>query len=87
MKKYILTIILAVGFGIGLNAQNQSSYSDGFFSSNYSEYREGNEFGIMPILPGHTTTSDQDADPAPIGSGLLLLAGMGLGYAIKKRRN
>lgn len=87
MKKYILTIILAVGFGIGLNAQNQSSYSDGFFSSNYSEYREDNDFGIMPILPGHTTTSDQDADPAPIGSGLLLLAGMGLGYAIKKRRN
>lgn len=84
MKKYILTIALAIGFGMNLNAQiGQSGKSDSFFSSNkYSEYREGDgSFGTMPLLPGHNTLNDYDADPAPIGSGLLLLAGLGLGYA------
>lgn len=86
MKKYILTIALAIGFGMNLNAQiGQSGKSDSFFSSNkYSEYREGDgSFGTMPLLPGHNTLNDYDADPkqVPVGSGLLLLAGLGLGYA------
>ena len=84
MKKYILTIALAIGFGMNLNAQiGQSGKSDSFFSSNkYSEYRDVTEdMGVMPLLPGHNTLKDYDADPVPIGSGLLLLAGLGLGYA------
>ena len=83
MKKYILTIALAIGFGMNLNAQfGQSGKSDSFFSSNkYSEYRDVTEMGTMPLLPGHNTLNDYDADPAPVGSGLLLLAGLGLGYA------
>ncbi len=87
MKKYILTIVLAIGFGMNLNAQiGQSGKSDSFFSSNkYMEYRDGTEGmgNLMPLLPGHTTSKDYDADPkqVPVGSGLLLLAGLGLGYA------
>ena len=38
MKKYIIAIVFAIGFGLNLSAQ-----SDGFFfNSNYSEYREEN---------------------------------------------
>ncbi|MBQ8223572.1 MAG: hypothetical protein IJZ87_09590 [Bacteroidales bacterium] len=84
MKKYIITITLAFGFGIGLNAQN-----DGFFASNYSEYRESeNDWGLdMPLLPGsHGYLDDYScAEQAPLGSGIILLAGMALGYAMRKR--
>lgn len=89
MKKYILTIALAIGFGMNLNAQiGQSGKSDSFFSSNkYSEYRDEIAMGTMPLLPGHNTTFDYDADPkpTPVGSGLLLLAGMGLAYGVKRK--
>ena len=85
MKKYILTIALAIGFGMNLNAQiGQSGKSDSFFSSNkYSEYRDEIAMGTMPLLPGHNTFNDYDADPkqVPVGSGLMILAGLGLGYA------
>ena len=85
MKRYILTIALALCLSINLSAQFSQQYSsDGFFSSNYSEFREGEgSFGTMPLLPGHNTMIDYDADPkqVPVGSGLLLLAGLGLGYA------
>ena len=89
MKRYILTIVLALCFSMSLSAQfSQQNSSDGFFSSNYNEYRDGDTgLGIMPLLPGHTTTFDYDADPkpTPVGSGLLLLAGMGLAYGVKRK--
>lgn len=84
MKRYILTIVLALCFSMSLSAQfSQQNSSDGFFSYGYNEYREESGFGIMPLLPGHNTLLDYDADPkqVPVGSGLLLLAGLGLGYA------
>ena len=87
MKRYILIIAFALGLGLNLNAQSQrKGLSDGFFSQNYSEYnRDGNDYGVMPLLPGHTTSKDYDADPVPVGSGLLLLAGLGLAYGVKRK--
>lgn len=94
MKKYILSMIIAVGFGMSLSAQQfgkpYSNQTDGFFSSNrYEEYREDNvEWGKMPLLPKtHGYNYDYDAEEVPLGSGLLLLAGMGIGYAVRKRKN
>lgn len=84
MKKIILAIALFVALGLSANAQ-----SDGFFStgSNYKEYREDVWAENMPILPGqHGSQYDFAAESAPIGSGLLLLAGMGLLYASNKRK-
>ena len=82
MKKIILAVALFAA--IGANAQN-----DGFFSSNYSEYRDRTEeWGqTMPGLPGqHGVIYDFSAEPsAPLGSGLLLLAGMGLAYGFRKK--
>jgi hypothetical protein len=89
MKRYILIIAFALGLGLNLNAQSQrKGHSDGFFSRNYSEYnRDDDDYGVMPLLPGHNTLNDYDADPkqVPVGSGLLLLAGLGLAYGLKKK--
>lgn len=86
-------MIIAVGFGMSLSAQQfgkpYSNQTDGFFSSNrYEEYREDNtEWGKMPLLPKtHGYNYDYDAENVPLGSGLLILAGMGIGYAVRKRK-
>lgn len=88
MKKFLVTLSIVMTLGFGANAQMQSviSSSDGFFSSNTTteENREG-ETGLFPTLPGRNLTGDQDASPTPIGSGLLILAGLGVAYAARRR--
>ena len=89
MKKIILAIALFVALGLSANAQ-----SDGFFSSSYTydENRnapdaDGWELFNMPSIIGHGYIVDQNADPdpAPVGSGLLILAGLGVAYAMRKK--
>ena len=86
MKKYIVLAVFSMVLTLGLNAQVGSytpSSSDGFFRSNDDiEYREYSEWGDMPRIFGHGIESNQNA---PLGSGLLLLAGMGLAYGMKKK--
>lgn len=77
MKKVIATVAIILGLGVGANAQ-----SDAFFTQNFSDYRSAEDV-VTPRLPAHELTSNQDA---PIGTGLLLLAGMGLGYAALRKR-
>ncbi len=81
MKKIILAIALFAA--VGANAQ-----SDGFFRySNVEEQRTSNsEWGTMPSMIGHGLNTDQDGDSAPLGSGLLLLGGMAVLYASRKRK-
>ena len=80
MKKYIILAVFALGFVMGLNAQ-----SDGFFTSSYNNYRETtDEWGTMPTMIGHGLTTDQNAN-APLGSGALLLAGLGIAYAMRNK--
>lgn len=80
-KKLFLAIIILMLGCCASFAQN-----DAFFASSYSEYREvDNEWGNMPVLPSeHGGILDYTA--VPTGSGLLLLAGMGLAYGLKKRK-
>ena len=78
MKKIILAIALFA-------AVNVSAQSDGFFVYNNVEQNRttnANGWGSMPSMIGHGSTEDQSA---PVGSGLLLLAGMGLAYGIRKK--
>ena len=84
MKKIITTIIFAIAFGMNVNAQN-----DGFFScGNYTEFRDNTEVWgqELPILPGQHGVDYDFAAEAPLGSGLLILGGMALGYGIRKRK-
>lgn len=81
MKKLIITITLVLGLGMGLNAQNDSFFdysSDGETNRNAS-------WGTSPALPAvHGMTDHQNA--VPVGSGIILLAGMALAYG-RKRNN
>ena len=84
MKKLIILSVFALGFGMSLNAQ-----SDSFFRySNVEEQRTSpsdSGWGSMPAMIGHGYTTDMDAN-APLGSGLLLLGGMAVLYASRKRK-
>ena len=76
MKKIILAIALFAA--VSANAQ-----SDSFFRyNNVEEQRTNESWGSMPAMIGHGLDGDQSA---PLGSGLLLLAGMGLAYGFRKK--
>ena len=84
MKKLIILSVFALGFGMSLNAQ---SYSDGFFKyNNVEEQRTSDNGWTLPTMIGHGLNTDQDGDSAPLGSGLLLLGGMAVLYASRKRK-
>ena len=76
MKKIILAIALFAT--VSANAQ-----SDGFFRyNNVEEQRTNESWGAVPAMIGHGVDGDQSA---PLGSGLLLLGGMAVLYASRKR--
>ena len=55
--------------------------TDGFFTTNYQEYRETDQWlNGLPVLPSSHGYGYDVAAEAPVGSGLLMLLGMGLGY-------
>lgn len=81
MKKSILVLSLVLGLTIGATAQEGS----GLFKrgdAQEEEQRDGLGGFKGPGLPGHGETTDQ---PAPLGSGALLLIGFGAAYAMSKR--
>ncbi len=89
-KKLTLAItIIAIASNISL-AQNyrMDTGSDGFFTTegNGNRTNSGNgTWDIMPTLIGHGYKENQEA--APLGSGLLLLGGMAICYAKRKKSN
>ena len=71
MKKIIISIIFALGFGMSLNAQ-----SDGFFEYNNIDEKRGVIMGELPALPSaHGMDGNSDA---PLGSGVLILTALAL---------
>ena len=88
MKKIIFAIALIITIGFTASAQRGG---DGFFN-NWDDVGNGldkfDDFdnglrGGGPGTPGHGG-GDQ---PAPLGSGLLILTALGAGYALKKKRD
>ena len=84
MRKLVLTFAIVLGIGFCSFAQNQNggglfkygAVSDEFFNASS---REGL---LTPSLPQFSESGDQ---PAPLGSGALLLIGLGAAYALKKK--
>ena len=88
MKKLALTIAIVLGLATTTFADNyyggglfQRGIADEeYYGMGYYSNREGG--GLMPTLPGHGETDNQDA---PLGSGIALLAGLGAAYLVGKR--
>ena len=85
MKKLALTIAIIFGLGIGVYAQGglfgYGAVSDEeYYGAGYNDPYRTDPL-IMPGLPGHGQTDNQQA---PLGGGALLLIGFGAAYAWKK---
>lgn len=94
MKRYIIAIVFALGLVLNVDAQigqYQQAGSDAFFeATDMMEYRtDDDQWGTFPFMPNlHNGLEDYSAVPStPLGSGLLLLAGMGLGYAAFRKKD
>ena len=81
MKKILFTIALIITLSLTATAQ----YSDGFFNdwdNGLDRTGTGNDIGfVLPASHGNGL----DTPSAPLGSGLLILTALGVGYALKKK--
>ena len=83
MKKLALTLAIVLGLGVASFAQgglfgHGQSVSDDNTTTNTIYHRDG-----TPGLPGHGEGGNQ---PAPVGSGIAVLIGLGAAYAVAKKR-
>ncbi len=91
MKKLTLTIAIILGitmttfadgglFNRGYNAENgYSGYN--YFGAKVEDDNAGSP--AMPLLPQHGESGNQ---PAPLGSGIAVLMGLGAAYMVAKKR-
>ena len=77
MKKLALTLAIVLGLGMASFADNGGLFGRG--EQGEGIYRTGD----TPMLPTHGQTGNQ---PAPVGSGIALLIGLGAAYAVAKKR-
>ena len=82
MKKLALTIAIVLGLGMTTFAENGGGlFQRGEAPAGLYGDREG---GItMPGLPGHGEDNNM---PAPLGSGVVALLGLGAAYLVSKKR-
>ena len=91
MKKIIITLSLLLGltmttFADGGLFQRGYNAKNGFSGYNYFGARDmgdEEEVFISPLMPMHNLETDQDA---PIGSGIIVLMGLGAAYLVGKKR-
>lgn len=83
MKKTIITLAIVLGIALGASAQNGGLFGMG--PSRDMDYQYSTREGESPMinLPG-SHGSNEDVT-APIGSGTLLLIGLGAAYVIRKK--
>ena len=82
MKNILLAI--AFVFVMVLGASAQGGRTDGFFG--YSDNSNDRTFGFQDIDFPTNHFSGTDQEGAPLGSGLLILAALGAGYAVARKR-
>ena len=93
-KKTMKTLVFSLGLMLltltanNLNAQNRGLFGLGKSSADY-DY-SGNRDGLLGSGESSITSgfTNDDFEPAPIGSGIAILIGAGLGYmALKKKED
>ena len=87
MKK--LALIFAIVLGLALttfaNTNDGGLFQRGASETNSGFYGDrGNRDPLMPGLPGHGATGNQNA---PLGSGVAVLLGLGAAYLVGKKHN
>ena len=81
MKKLILTAAIVLSMGIGAFAQQGEG---ALLRSNLRQTRQD---PTTPSIPHDFGLSgDENADPAPLGSGIAVLVGLGAAYMVAKKR-
>ena len=82
MKKLAMTIAIVLGLSMASFAQG------GLFQrgevDEYTYFNRPTET-VTPLLPGHFQYGNQDA--TPLGSGVVMLLGLGAAYLVGKKRN
>ena len=81
MKKLALTLAIVLGLGL-------TSFADpnggGVFGRGETTDREGGTEFFSPMLPAHGQSTNQ---PAPLGSGIVVLTALGAAYLVGKKRH
>ena len=81
MKKTIMTIAIVLGLGMASFANP----GGGLFQRGASvETKAGGDDPAFPALPGHNSNTNANA---PLGTGIVVLLGLGAAYLIGKKRN
>ena len=81
MKKKVIAIVAALLMTVG-SAFSQVILTDEDINHNRAQ-QDASEFGVM--VPGQGLAMDQ-YKYSPLGNGVLLLAGLGAAYLIKKKK-
>ena len=85
MKKIVFAIVLVLTIGLSASAQD-------FFIKSGESYGDrtgsgsGDISGVTPAFPKGSVGGENGDQPAPLGSGLIILTALGAGYAIKRSR-
>ena len=88
MKKLSLLLAIVLGMGTMAFAQEISpeTYEEaGLFGKGFSLFATNEDESLLGLPEGHGLDDDFDAD-TPLGSGILLLAGMGAAYLLKNKK-
>ena len=86
MKKLALTIAIVLGLSMTMFADGGGLFQRGNTSEQESAYFNNGNRGVGPGLPGHGGTGNADADDAPLGTGIAVLAVLGGAYLVGKKR-
>ena len=85
MKKLFITLALALGLVMTVQAQERGLFNQGSSKGSYDNYSTDNRDGEAPMfgLPGsHGSTEDAQT---PLGTGTALLLGLGAAYLVTKK--
>lgn len=78
------TIVMSCHFSIAQNYRAEGIHTDGFLSPDSRAKTETKDsWGVMPS----SISDSKDLVTAPIGSGIALLAGMGIAYCVIKKKS